>query len=517
MSYAYRSSVVGDPESDIIYYNADIINNITAATGTGSGPDPAIRFQDTRDLPILTDASKYNFSIVRFQMVGPNKDLPLFIPAIELDTPVGGVQSDVNRTIYKLAIAYQREWTTSDLGDIMFTVAPRTIPIIYRPETQNPVLAPVPLLSPLLGAGLRQQDLSTRYYWVYTYRHWCDLVNETMLTAMETLREQFRLAWIASGTVDPFPYGGASPDPAGLALFLADHDVPSIKYDDDAGKFVIYGDTRAFNVRDVIDGSQDALGNFTGVGQPIPAFVVPVGPAPQPASAPYLRLFFNANLFGLLTNFKNAYYQTNAIRFPLTPAVLTPLLPLSDYTNEILFTNENFTNILNNNPLLQGSTAVPPPAYNPLFLIPAEKQNLYWTITQDYPSTDSLWSPIESIVFISTLLPIRTEFVGEPTRFGTGNLGYSSATAPSAFLPVITDLVVDLSGGSESYRTVTTYTPTAEYRMATMGASKQEIRNIDLSVFWKNRLDGSLNPIQMFNLSSVSVKLMFRKIGGGSL
>jgi hypothetical protein len=107
--------------------------------------------------------------------------------------------------------------------------------------------------------------------------------------------------------------------------------------------------------------------------------------------------------------------------------------------------------------------------------------------------------------------------VGEPTRFGTGNLGYSSATAPSAFLPIITDLVVDLSGGSEAYRTVTTYTPTAEYRMATMGASKQDIRNIDLSVYWKSRLDGSLNPIQMFNLSSVSVKLMFRKIGGGSL
>jgi hypothetical protein len=460
MSYAYKSSVVGDPESDIIYYNAEIINNITAATGTGIGVDPPIRFQETRDFPIIQDASKYNFSIVRFQMVGPNKDLPLFIPAIELNIPGGALQTDPNRTVYSLAIAYQRTWvTTNQPGGITFTVTPLDTPVIYRSETQNRFLAPTPLVP---ATGLTQQDLSTRYYWVYTYRHWCDLVNETMLTAMENLRLAFAAQWAAAATGNAFPYPT-------LALFLADHDVPFIKYDDDTGKFVIYGDTRAFNVRDVIDGSQDALGNFTGVGQPIPAFVAPVGPAPQPSSAPYLRLFFDANMFGLFSNFKNAYYQTPTMRFPLTPGVPTTLPPGTDYTNEILFTNENYTNILNNNPLLQGSTTVPPPAYNPLFLIPAEKQNLYWTITQDYPSTDSLWSPIESIVFISTLLPIRTEFVGEPTRFGTGNLGYSSATAPSAFLPIITDLVVDLSGGSEAYRTVTTYTPTAEYRMATTG------------------------------------------------
>jgi len=32
-------------------------------------------------------------------------------------------------------------------------------------------------------------------------------------------------------------------------------------------------------------------------------------------------------------------------------------------------------------------------------------------------------------------------------------------------------------------------------------------------VWWKNRLDGKLYPVQMFNLSSVSIKIMFRKRG----
>jgi hypothetical protein len=332
---------------------------------------------------------------------------------------------------------------------------------------------------------------------------------------MNNVFTAFATVWAAGGGV-PGAYG-AFPY-ANLAAFLADHDVPFIKYDEETYKFSIYGDTRAFNVTDIIDGSQDVLGNFTGVGQPIPAFVIPGGGPPQPQTAPYLRLFFDANLFGLFTNFKNAYYQSRGIRFPLTPAVVTPLPVGTDYTNEILFTNENYTNILNHAPLLQGSTAVPPPPYNPFFLIPATKQNLYWIVTQDYASTDSLWSPIESVVFISTLLPIKSEFIGEPTRFGQGNLGFSAPTAPSAFLPIITDLAIDTGEyKAHGYREVMTYTPTAEYRMATMGASKQEIRNIDISVYWKNRLDGSINPIQMFNLSSVSIKIMFRKIGGGAL
>jgi hypothetical protein len=36
---------------------------------------------------------------------------------------------------------------------------------------------------------------------------------------------------------------------------------------------------------------------------------------------------------------------------------------------------------------------------------------------------------------------------------------------------------------------------------------------VDVAVWWKNRLDGQLYPLQMFNLSSVSMKLMFRKKG----
>lgn len=515
MALTYRSFVETSGDADIIYYNADIINNITRDTGSGEGRDPLIRFNETRDTALVKNASQYYFSIVRFVMNGPNKDLPLFIPQIQLNR--GGVpQTNPNLTIYQLAIAYQREWAyTSVAGPVaqeVFTITPAQTPLIYRPETQNAALAPVPQI-PL--TGFTTQDLSTRYYWVYTYKHWADLVNETLLTAMNAVFVAFQTAWNANPNINlaasPFPY-------ANLAAFLADHDVPFVYYDEETRLFSIYGDTRAFNVAGEIVNQTNALGQQIGVQQSVPAFVPPVlPPAPIVAtavSAPFLRLFFNSNLYGLLTNFKNVYYNTLSLRFPLTPAVLTPLPFPDGYTNEICFANQQYTNLLNNNPLLQGSQAVPPPAYNPYFLIPTTKQNLYWIAKQDYPSTGSLWSPIGSIVFTSSLLPVKNENVGQPVIFGEGNLGFSQPTSQSAFDPIITDIALDNSvDKAEGYRDFISYLPTAEYRMCAMTTSPQEIRNIDIQVFWRNRLNNQLYPISMFNQSSVSLKVLFRRIG----
>jgi hypothetical protein len=125
---------------------------------------------------------------------------------------------------------------------------------------------------------------------------------------------------------------------------------------------------------------------------------------------------------------------------------------------------------------------------------------------------DTLWSPVSSIVFTSTLLPIKSEATGQPNILGTGNLGDSQPTSQSAFQPIITDIALDLiQGGADDYRQFIFYAPSAEYRLADLSPSKQEIRNIDIQVFWKNRLNNQLYPVQMFNLSSVGIKVMFAK------
>lgn len=524
MSYSYKSIIDGGADSDLIYYNASII----ATKQNGATPDPSeppvVRFNETRDAPIIKDASKYYFSIIRFAMNGPNKNLPIFIPIIQTNNVDYPNQIDPNLTIYYTTIAYQRKWfytdTTGAIQSKVFTATPQSANVRYVSETQNNLQAPLPSSGP---NGFTKQDLSSRYYWVYTYKHWASLVNVALLQAMANAYAEFQALWLADPTIDqavsPFPY------PV-FQDFLDDHDVPFIKYIEDSKTFEIYGDTRAFNVSGQLTGVLGPLGLPFGTQRPVPDFVTPVPPvAPSvavPASEPYLRLFFNNNLYGLFSNFNNTYlnaFRGTSIRFPLTGAVQIPINPINLvttdpalYTNEILFTNQEYTNILNNNPLLQGFNAPPPPAYNPYFLIPTEKQNLYWIAKQDFNSTNSLWSPVQSIIFTSTLLPLKKEYNSAPVQLGDSNAFTSTGSRP-AFEPIISDFVIDAQQEkAEGWRDFTLYEPSAEYKMVSLNASHDEIRNIDIQVYWKYRLTGELIPLTMFNCSDVSIKMLFRRI-----
>jgi hypothetical protein len=475
-----RFEFVGGTASspDYIYYNCDIINNRTDDLNQvgQATPDPQIRFNETRDTALVKDASQYHFSIVRFTMNGANRDLPLFIPNIQIG------QTNVNLTSYSVVIPYQQDWNTS-LGVIPFTITPVPTFIQYQSETQNPILAPLP------RPPTEEQDLSSRYYWVYTYQHWIDLVNNTLVAAHQQTYADFQAAWAAAGLVapaNPFPYPT-------FASFQAAVMTPQIVYGDETKPlFTIYADSDGFGQR---------LETFT----PIP--YAPNTPGPQ--TSPRLRLFFNTNMYGLFANFSNFYW--NVLNIPtITIAGITyPALGVvpPGYVNEIIFPNKFYQNTSDFR--LSPFAGVPP-----LGFVPVAQQKVYYKMTQDYKSVDSLWSPISSIVFTTTLLPVKTEAASQPIFLGTGNLGDSAPTSKSAFEPIITDIALDQTlGGADDYREFIFYSPGAEYRMADFASSKQEIRNIDIQVFWKNRLNNQLYPVNMFNLSTVSLKLMFRKKG----
>jgi hypothetical protein len=478
-----------------IYYNCDIINNRTDDINQAllASPDPQVRFNETRDTALVKDASQYEFSIIRFTMNGANRDLPLFIPNIQTG------QSNVNLTSYSVALTYQQSWNTN-LGLISFNIAPQPTFVVYQPETQNPILAPTP------RAPTIEQDLSTRYYWVYTYQHWLNLVNQTILTAHQTLYTQFQAAWAAkAGLTDPFPY-------ATFNDFFNVCVSPQIVYAEETRPlFTIYGDSSGFGQR---------LLTFTST--------VYVAGTAGAQTQPRLRLFFNTNMEGIFANFSNLYWNRidigaityNGVTYPAFPngTAGNPLYtyPLGyvpeGYTNEMMFSNKFYQNIQDYR-LAPYSSGAPPLGYVPS----PQNAKVYWTLTQDYKSTDSLWSPISSIVFTTTLLPIKKEAASEPVFLGTSNLGDSAPTSKSAFEPIITDIALDLAAnGADDYRQFLYYAPTAEYRMADLSPSKQEIRNIDIQVFWKNRLNNQLYPVSMFNLSSVSIKMLFRhkRVGG---
>jgi hypothetical protein len=107
---------------------------------------------------------------------------------------------------------------------------------------------------------------------------------------------------------------------------------------------------------------------------------------------------------------------------------------------------------------------------------------------------------------------VKSEATAQPVNLGTGNNSASTATSQSAFQPIITDIASDLSvKGAEEYRKFIYYAPTAEYRFNVLSSSKQEIRNIDIQVYWKNRLNSQLYPVEMPPLSTVSIKMMFMR------
>lgn len=440
MSYTGQMSFSGgydaDTDPDYIYYNASIINSRTdVGFSSQSLSDPNIRFLETRDQPIVKDASKYNFSIIRFAMDGPNKDLPLFIPVIRTGPAVNPSQ-DVNLTIYSITLDVTGTWTSG--GNSVTGTFSSTQPVIYVPETKDVALAPVPNPSTTITG----QDVSTRYYWVYTYSHWLTCVNTTFQTAMTALNAQLAAAWTAAGHPGPAP--------------TIQTEAPQMTYNPTTNLFSIYADRYGFGGSD--------------------RFSVSSATANESFS-----LWFNNNMYGLFSNFQNEYYGIG-----------------NSEKDNLIYTGkvgpyQNLASVPSNTPTPTATKT-------------------YWIMFQDYESTSSLWSPIESIVFNSTLLPLVFEQTGDPVVFGESNNNSESTNSRPAFQPIITDIALPLENAA-AYRQLIYYAPSAEYRLASFQRSRQTINQIDIQVFWKNRLDSKLYPVQMFNSSSVSVKIMFRRRG----
>jgi len=420
LQFSEAADVDNDP--DYVYYNATIINNKSQAFDTVA--DPPIRFQETRDVPIVKDASKYAFSIVRFTMNGANKDLPLFIPVIR--TGAANPSNNVNLTIYSVSIEMDVNYT--GVGSTTFS---STQPLIWTTETQGSQ-APVPIPETCQSG----QDITTRYYWCYTYSHWIRIANAALAAAFTDIQAQFATWWTASG--------GSGPAPALKTL------PPMLTFNPDNNLFSIYADQYGF-------GGADRTSRGTATDE----------------SA---RLFFNNNMFGLFSNFDNVYVNNG------------------EKTNQIIIRSILYSNVF---------APIDPPAGSPYI------GKVFWVMVQDYESTSTLWSPIESIVFTSALLPLVFEQTGDPITFGTSNDSATNSGRP-AFQPIITDVALT-NENANSYRSFILYSPTAEYRLASFQRSKAAIYNIDIQVYWKNRLDGKLYPISMFNCSSVSCKIMLRR------
>jgi hypothetical protein len=492
-------AVGGTPgEPDYLYYNADIINNNDLDQANGVAlPDPVIRFNETRDKALITNAADYHFSIVRFTMNGANLDLPLFIPQIPLDgsatyDPVNGTQS-----VYSFTMSIQQTWNVpTSAGDP--TITQRTLTLLspqqfvyWYPQYNNTIIAP----PPLPNVPLYSQNLSSRFWWATDYSYVINLFNEVMNATWVGLYNQFVAQWPTIGGGSPPPYSNVQDFVNGVGA------PPNLVYNQADRTIQLFADSDCF-------------------GQRLVAFA-DVGTSGTPSTPPYARLFMNANCYGLLSGFSTTYWNLGTIpsNYNINPLTDNYTYIFPDLTNvqggtyEINFFNRYYSNVVD-------YRVAPYAGQSPLGFVPSPQnggtinyQKVYYVVTQDYKCVDTLWSPIASITFESTLLPLVRETTGKPVILGASNTGNSATTTPSAFQPIITDIAIDQAlTGADAYRGFIYYAPSAEYRLADT-AGNQEIRNIDISVYWKARLTGEYVPVSMFNLSAVSCKVMFRKKG----
>jgi len=517
--------VLGDNrEPEVIFYTATIVNNETDdVVNDNDFPvrDPPIRFNETREKPIIEDTSLYQYSIIRFSMNGANENLPLFIPQIQSDTG----QTDPNLTVYGLGLSYsdntginvvsdsgyEDPYYSSDYGGLTY--------VEYQPEVRNQTIAPIPTstnnknyvgiwditktyfkgnivrdpvvstqyyecsVAGTVGAptpdtntgfqfygagGGSPQDIASKYYWVLTYSHFVALVQTALERANLKLFQAYQTA------------GGAYY--ANYAAWVVDMPTPIMSYDPNTGLFSI---------------------NYPPVYLPLAQQTAQGYSAPK---AQVLQLYFNTNMWGLFSNFDNTFFNNTNPTFNAVVGGVRVVVDRWAYPGTQIF-GSGFSYLLNVAVLDSGANINSPTA------LVATPSPVKWVkMTQDYRSTGSLWSPVDSIVFTTNLMPVFNEQQAPPNVLGGYNIGNSAPVSQSAFQPVMADVSVDLSTNPEGYRNFIYYSPTAEFRMADFQKGHgQELRTIDIQIFWKDRLSNQLIPISMFNLSSVNIKLMFRK------
>ena len=263
---------------DLIYYNCSIIN--ANYTDNGS-PNPAAQYSEYRTIPIVPKAEDYEMSVIRM-----TTESGLNLPILIFQANIG--QSDPNQGIYSITINATFNYTVGGNSGSQTLFSQQFLE--WVPENQN---APSP------SAPLQQQDLVSEYYWLFTYSHFCDIVNTAFKSALADLQTQFT-AWVKSSS-------GLNQEDAPTLTTKA----PYITYDATTSLFTIYYDTYGYGGADRTSAGSLADENMT--------------------------LYFDSNLFALLGNFNALYVGNDTMNGMTYQMVVQNMNDTNIYTSSVNF------------------------------------------------------------------------------------------------------------------------------------------------------------------------------------
>lgn len=122
---------------------------------------------------------------------------------------------------------------------------------------------------------------------------------------------------------------------------------------------------------------------------------------------------------------------------------------------------------------------------------------------QEY-STLQNQSPVSSILFTSSTIPVQSEQMSAPVVYFNGKPRLLNNTYNN-FANIITDIQSDELG----YKPGILYVPSGAYRLIDL-QNDQPLKQIDIALWWRDLL-GVIRPMHLAPNSSCSLKLMFRK------
>jgi hypothetical protein len=381
MSYYLNSIINDDLSSDTgashLYYDVTVFNN------SASGAPIDLQFTESRTAPFLQDPAQYYVSIIRFHLDTVPSSLPLFIPQIQTG------QSDPDLTVYSFTLKYK-------------TFEKQTY-VTFAPQNEY---------SPTPSAPTLKQDLTSEYYFMYSFSSVIDMFNDALSSCFDDLKT---LVEAGSDTL-PTEY------------------CPWIQYDPSSSSLIFNCDKLGYDV---------TLANPIGV-------------------------YFNTPMANLFASF-----QMSNLGF-------TSVTNGKNY--KLIIRNDFETNVLEL------------PNYNAI------------QVYEEYPAVSG-WSPIKSVIFTSSSLPVESTIVGVPKQFGSTGSSVNS-TSSNMSLPIITDFSISSTNGKDYFPAID-YVATGNYRMIDMFGHNSQSQ-LQLSVYWSDHFN-NIYPLKMASQTSCDIKILFRK------
>lgn len=327
---------------DINLVNADQINR---------EPIPLV-FTEQRNNPILNNPSDYFLSVTRFSL--ETASLPLLLPQVELNQP------NPDKLVYSFTMSYEYSGTVYEYKQNL----------IFIPQDKN---------QPTPAAPLVFQDLTSEYYYIYSFMHFMNIVNNALQSCYNGLNS---LVIAAGGTLpsaypvfcefDPYTSRAIlNADQAGYARTLAN----PIKLFMNTSLYTLFSSFEA-----TIEGFSPAL---NGKNYQIMIYSVNGSNIYTLGSVNYLQMYQEYSTSALWCPVSSIAFTTGTI--PILPSQTTAPLIFNSLTQTGTGNNSNITPMLTDFevPLDTGSE------YKP---------NIFYAPTSEYRLIDLVGnSPLSSL------------------------------------------------------------------------------------------------------------------------